>query len=77
MYCPGEVWIRQMGYDDGGIALFCGVVGDMPRLPSAAPCGFHRVLGYEATLAEVLAAAAERPEHPPASTLSAEEHGHG
>lgn len=70
MYCPGQLWIEQMGYDDGGIELFCAVLGDVPHLPCRAPCGFSRVLGYEASLTDVLAAAAERPEHPPASTLA-------
>lgn len=70
MYCPGELRIRQMGYDEGGIELYCAVTSDsMPNFGTPAPCGFRREVGYDASLADVHKAAMERPEHPPASTL--------
>jgi len=68
MYCPGELALAQMGYDDGGIQVFCGVPDSLGGFRSA-PCGFSRVVGYEVSLVDVLAAAMERPEHPPASDL--------
>lgn len=69
MYCPGELRIRQMGYDDGGIELYCAVPYPDGSGVHPAPCGFFREIGYDASLTDLHQAAMERPEHPPASTL--------